>query len=124
MRRKADRASATARRWYFITLGLALTLMVVGVAVEFSLSNAIVGPVRQLTDATTRVAAGDLDAAVPVQSADEIGALADGFNRMARADSRAAPLGSRQAARRAADDRGRDRLALRSRSSSPTASGA
>ncbi len=83
MRRKADRASGTARRWYFITLGLALTLMVVGVAVEFSLSNAIVGPVRQLTDATTRVAAGDLDAAVPVQSADEIGALAVGFNRMA-----------------------------------------
>lgn len=83
MRRKADRASAIARRWYFITLGLALTLMSVGVAVEFSLSNAIVGPVRQLTDATTRVAAGDLDAAVPVQSADEIGALADGFNRMA-----------------------------------------
>ena len=83
MRRKADRASGTARRWYFITLGLALTLMVVGVAVEFSLSNAIVGPVRQLTDATTRVAAGDLDAAVPVQSADEIGALAEGFNRMA-----------------------------------------
>jgi NtrC-family two-component system sensor histidine kinase KinB len=83
MRRKADRASGTARRWYFITLGLALTLMVVGVAVEFSLSNAIVGPVRQLTNATTRVAAGDLDAAVPVQSADEIGVLAEGFNRMA-----------------------------------------
>ena len=83
MRRKADRASGIARRWYFITLGLALTLMIVGVAVEFSLSNAIVGPVRQLTDATTRVAAGDLDAAVPVQSGDEIGALANGFNRMA-----------------------------------------
>jgi two-component system, NtrC family, sensor histidine kinase KinB len=83
MRRKADRASGIARRWFFMTLGLALTLMVVGVAVEFSLSNAIVGPVRQLTEATTRVAAGDLDAAVPVQSADEIGALAAGFNRMA-----------------------------------------
>jgi NtrC-family two-component system sensor histidine kinase KinB len=83
MRRKADRASAIARRWYFITVGLALALMIVGVAVEFSLSNAIVGPVRQLTEATTRVAAGDLDAAVPVRSGDEIGALASGFNRMA-----------------------------------------
>jgi NtrC-family two-component system sensor histidine kinase KinB len=57
--------------------------MVVGVAVEFSLSNAIVGPVRQLTEATTKVAGGDLDAAVSVQSADEIGMLAHGFNRMA-----------------------------------------
>ena len=83
MRRKADAASAIARRWFFITLGLALVLMVVGVAVEFSLSNAIVGPVRQLTAATTKMAAGDLDAAVPVHSTDEIGTLAVGFNRMA-----------------------------------------
>ncbi len=83
MRHKADAASATARRWFYLTLGLALVLMVVGVAVAFSLSTAILGPVRQLTAATTKVAAGDLDAAVPVQSADEIGALAEGFNRMA-----------------------------------------
>ena len=83
MRHKADAASRGARRWYFITLGLALALMVIGVIVEFSLSNAIVGPVRQLTEATTQVAGGDLDATVPVQSADEIGTLALGFNRMA-----------------------------------------
>jgi NtrC-family two-component system sensor histidine kinase KinB len=57
--------------------------MVIGVIVEFSLSNAIVGPVRQLTEATTQVAGGDLDATVPVQSTDEIGTLALGFNRMA-----------------------------------------
>jgi PAS domain S-box-containing protein len=83
MRRKADAASRTARRFSLITLVLALALMVAGVIVEFSLSNAITGPVRQLTAATTRVAGGDLDAHVPVQSADEIGALALGFNRMA-----------------------------------------
>jgi nitrogen fixation/metabolism regulation signal transduction histidine kinase len=57
--------------------------MVVGIVVEFSLSGAILKPVLQLTDATTRVAGGDLDAAVPVRSNDEIGALASGFNRMA-----------------------------------------
>ncbi|MES1256712.1 MAG: ATP-binding protein, partial [Acidobacteriota bacterium] len=83
MRRKADAASAIARRWFFVTLGLALTLMVVGIGVELSLSKAILTPVRQLTAATTKVAAGDLDAAVPVQSNDEIGTLAAGFNRMA-----------------------------------------
>jgi PAS domain S-box-containing protein len=83
MRHKADAASATAREWYFITLALAVVLMVVGIVVEFSLSGAILKPVLQLTDATTRVAGGDLDAAVPVQSNDEIGALASGFNRMA-----------------------------------------
>jgi len=83
MRRKADAASRIARRWFFITLVLALGLMAAGVAIEVGLSNAIVGPVRQLTDATTRMAAGDLDAAVPVRSVDEIGTLAVGFNRMA-----------------------------------------
>src|SRR5882724_4412450 len=49
MRRKADAASAIARRWFFVTLGLALGLMVVGVAIELSLSRAILAPVRQLT---------------------------------------------------------------------------
>jgi PAS domain S-box-containing protein len=83
MRQKADAASAIARRWFLITLALALVLMVVGVFVEFSLSRAIVGPVRQLTAATTRLAAGELDIAVPVHSGDEIGTLAVGFNRMA-----------------------------------------
>lgn len=83
MRRKADAASRIARRWFFITLALALGLMAVGIAVEVSLSNAILGPVRQLTAATTRLAAGELDTAVPVRSADEIGTLAVGFNRMA-----------------------------------------
>jgi PAS domain S-box-containing protein len=83
MRRKAAAASRIARRWLSITLALAFALMVAGIAIEVSLSNAILGPVRQLTDATTRVAAGDLDAAVPVRARDEIGALAAGFNRMA-----------------------------------------
>jgi len=84
MRRKADAASRTARRWFLITLALALILMAASVAIEISLSRAIVGPVAQLTAATARLASGDLDApAVPVRSADEIGTLAESFNRMA-----------------------------------------
>jgi len=84
MRRKADAASRIARRWLFVTLALALVLMAAGVAIELSLSKAIVGPVAQLTAATARLASGDLDTpAVRVQSADEIGALAVSFNRMA-----------------------------------------
>ncbi len=83
MRRKADDASRIAKRWFFITLVLALALMIVGVAVEVSLSRSILGPVRQLTDATVRLAGGELDTTVPVRSGDEIGTLAIGFNRMA-----------------------------------------
>ncbi|MGH9140068.1 MAG: ATP-binding protein [Vicinamibacterales bacterium] len=83
MRRKADDASRIARRWFFVTLALVLVLMTAGVGIEVSLSDAILGPVRLLTDATTRVAAGDLETVVPVRSTDELGALAAGFNRMA-----------------------------------------
>lgn len=83
MRRKADAASQIARRWFFATLVLAIGLMAAGIVIEMSLSNAILGPVRQLTEATTRMAAGEFDTAVPVRSADEIGTLAVGFNRMA-----------------------------------------
>jgi two-component system, NtrC family, sensor histidine kinase KinB len=83
MRRKADAAAGIARRWFLITLALAVILMAAGIAVEVRLSSAIAGPVRQLTAATTRMAAGELDTAVPVTSADEIGTLAIGFNRMA-----------------------------------------
>ncbi len=83
MRRKADAAAAIARRWFLITLVLAIALMAAGIAVEIRLSSAISGPVRQLTAATTRMAAGELDTEVPVTSADEIGSLAVGFNRMA-----------------------------------------
>src|SRR5580765_5644194 len=39
MRRKADAASRIARRWFFVTLGLALVLMVAGVGIELSLSR-------------------------------------------------------------------------------------
>src|SRR5262245_20967545 len=83
MRRKADAAAAIARRWFLVTLVLAIALMAAGIVVEIRLSSAISGPVRQLTAATTRMAAGELDTAVPVASADEIGTLAVGFNRMA-----------------------------------------
>jgi PAS domain S-box-containing protein len=83
MRVKANAASRVARRWSLGTLALAVVLMVLGVAVQFSLSNAIIGPVEKLRKALARVAGGDLDAAVPVQSGDEIGALALGFNQMA-----------------------------------------
>jgi nitrogen fixation/metabolism regulation signal transduction histidine kinase len=83
MRRKADEASQTAQRWFLYTLGLTTALVVIGVGGAFRLSNTILAPVQQLTVAITSVAAGDLDAVVHVKSGDEIGRLADGFNRMA-----------------------------------------
>ena len=113
MRRKADRRVGTARRWFFITLGLALVLMVVG-------RGGRVQPVER--HRRTRPPADRRD--------DEGGRRRSGRGRAGavgrrdrrarrrvqpdgRADPRAAAIGSRQAAHRAADDRSRHRLALR-----------
>ncbi len=45
-------------------------------------TDSVVGPVRTLTTATARAAAGDLDHPVPVTSDDELGVLATSFNQM------------------------------------------
>ena len=48
------------------------------------LAGSITRPVRELARASKAVAAGDFSGTVPVAAADEIGALARGFNAMAR----------------------------------------
>jgi PAS domain S-box-containing protein len=83
MRRKAAEAATLARRWFLTTLGAALTLVVGGIGFAFLLSNSIIKPIRQLTDATSRMAAGDLDTVVEIRSGDELGVLAARFNEMA-----------------------------------------
>jgi adenylate cyclase len=55
------------------TLSLELTVLV---------SRSVLRPVRDLIEATERVKAGDLSAAVPVTSGDELGTLASSFNSM------------------------------------------
>lgn len=83
MRRKAAEAATLARRWFLATLGTALALVIGGIGFAILLSNSILRPVRQLTDATSRVAAGDLDTVVEIRSRDELGTLAAQFNEMA-----------------------------------------
>lgn len=83
MRRKAAEAATLARRWFVTTLGTAVALVIGGIGFAILLSNSILRPVRQLTDATSRVAAGDLDTVVEIRSRDELGVLAAQFNEMA-----------------------------------------
>jgi two-component system, NtrC family, sensor histidine kinase KinB len=83
MRRKASQAAALARRWFGTTLASAVALVVSGVWFAVLLSNRIVTPIRRLTDAAHRMAAGQLDPVVAIASHDEIGTLASQFNEMA-----------------------------------------
>ena len=96
----------------FLVLGIAL-LAYVGV----SLNRAVAAPLRGLADAAHDIAAGRLDARVGVRSRDEIGLLADAFNRMAerlQGNERsllAAQQGLERNAREAATLQERERLA-------------
>jgi adenylate cyclase len=80
----AEPATAAA-----IVDGLRMTilfLLAVGVAAAIGLSvfaaNSVAAPLREVEGAMARVERGLLDGRAPVVSTDEIGAVAEGFNRM------------------------------------------
>jgi PAS domain S-box-containing protein len=80
---KSEAAAAVAQQWFLTTLGVAVFLVVVGLAFAVLLAKRIVSPLRELTETAARIAAGDLDAKARVGSRDEVGILAAGFNTMA-----------------------------------------
>jgi PAS domain S-box-containing protein len=84
MLRKSADAERVAGRALVMTVGIAGALVMAGLVLAFTFATRIVRPVRALTAATSRVASGDLDSAVPAESRDELGTLAQSFNTMAR----------------------------------------
>jgi signal transduction histidine kinase/DNA-binding NarL/FixJ family response regulator len=64
------------------TLAGGLMAVALGIVLAFVMRRNIVGPVRRLTEAAERVAAGDLSARAVVESKDEIGVLAESINTM------------------------------------------
>jgi two-component system sensor histidine kinase/response regulator len=61
-----------------------ITIILVSLATSFLLKFILSGPITSLVRGTERIAAGDLDYAVPVKSGDEIGMLAASFNKMTK----------------------------------------
>ena len=57
--------------------------LVVALVLGALLVRGITHPLRQLSDASRSIAAGELDTRVPVRSSDEVGQLAAAFNQMA-----------------------------------------
>ena len=60
----------------------ALGTMALSLLLGIILSRTLTRPIRELTDATQAIAGGNLSLQVPVRSRDELGKLADSFNRM------------------------------------------
>jgi PAS domain S-box-containing protein len=80
---KAAAAAGVAQLWFYRTLVIAGILVAAGLLLAFLLARKIVGPLRRLTESTVRIAGGDLNARVAVDSSDEVGILAAEYNRMA-----------------------------------------
>ena len=58
-------------------------VVLIGILLSIFLVRIIVKPIKQLSVGTRKIAAGDLDYHVYIESNDEIGELADSFNQMA-----------------------------------------
>ncbi len=75
----------TSQALTLAALGAALLALIVG----FLLARTLTRPLRALTEATEKMAGGDLNQQVTITSHDEIGELAESFNRMSREVARA-----------------------------------
>ncbi len=58
--------------------------LIIGIALIWVVVNHIIKPVRKITEATKKVASGDLNVKVEINNRDEIGALAENFNLMVK----------------------------------------
>ena len=75
-------------RAHLLLMSLALVGLIaflVATALAIGLSRRLVKPVREMEQASLAIAGGDLDQRVPVETADELGALARAFNDMVEA---------------------------------------
>jgi len=67
---------------FSLTVFLLAVALATAIFLSRTFSNSIIVPVRRMDNAMDRVEAGDFSALVPVDTNDELGALAEHFNRM------------------------------------------
>ena len=85
MRQAGVRARDEAARGAWLAVAVSALAAAAGVAVSAWLARSVLAPVRELTASVGAVRAGDFGRRVARESADELGQLAAGFNRMAEA---------------------------------------
>ncbi len=74
------RTQVALRRWAMVVLAIGLVAVC---SLGFLIAQWISKPIQALVRGTQRIGQGDFDYRVPVQSRDEVGLLAQAFNRMA-----------------------------------------
>ncbi len=83
MRQAGVNARDQARRATWVVAGAAALAVALATVVSVWLARSVLRPVRALTESVEALRQGDFDRRVPFTSADELGQLADGFNRLA-----------------------------------------
>jgi PAS domain S-box-containing protein len=75
-----ERSESATRSLFYggVTLSFVLVLLLLNLL----LSRMVLAPVRRVDDAMARAATGDLETRLPVPSRDEVGSMAESFNRM------------------------------------------
>ena len=78
-----DTVSGLNSQLFLIIMQALIIGLLISVLLSFLLSKTMVGPIEKLTASAEKVAAGDFDSKLPVESTDEIGILTGTFNEMA-----------------------------------------
>lgn len=78
-----DTVSGLNAQLFLIIMQALIIGLLISVLLSFLLSKTMVGPIEKLTAGAEKVAAGNFDSALPVESTDEIGILTGTFNEMA-----------------------------------------
>ena len=71
-------------RTILIFLGTALAIVFLGISVSTVIAKRISGPILQMKEVAEDIGRGDYDRKVDIKSNDEVGVLANAFNRMVR----------------------------------------
>ena len=83
MNEKDQHARETASRSTRVMLLAMAAALPLGLFFAYRLSGVVLRPIQRLTDSARDLGEGNLDQVLPVQSHDELGQLADAFNKMA-----------------------------------------
>lgn len=77
-------ATANQRRFVVVYIGVAVITVLIGLGVSLIMVRGVVRPIRQLSQYTRRIGAGNYDDPPPIERSDELGELAHALDQMAK----------------------------------------
>jgi len=79
----SDQAQSVARTAIFSTIAVGLIGLVLSIVLSVIVARKITSPLQQFATASQQIAEGNYDVTIPADTGDELGQLAEEFNRMA-----------------------------------------